>query len=163
VFFVLGLLFLLLAPRRLEAVSGALGHQPLKTVLTGLVATVAMPVLTVLLVVTVIGIPLVAVQALGIVIAGVLGFSALALALGRRAALKLDRGGEVLRLAIGTALMVVVGQIPVIGTMAWITAWLFVFGAVVRTRFGQAVPAVLDTTPAPAPPAPPAPPPAAPA
>jgi hypothetical protein len=162
-FFVLGLLFLLLAPRRLEAVSGALGHQPLKTVLTGLVATVAMPVLTVLLLVTIIGIPLVAVQALGIVIAGVLGFGALALAIGRRAALKLDRGGEVLRLAIGTALMVVVGQIPVIGTMAWITAWLFVFGAVVRTRFGQAVPAVLDTTPAPAPPAPPAPPPAAPA
>jgi hypothetical protein len=163
-FFVLGLLFLLLAPRRLEAVSGALGHQPVKTVLTGLLATVAMPVLTVLLVVTIIGIPLVAVQALGVVVAGVLGFTGLALYIGRRAALKLDRGGEVMRLALGTALLVAVGQIPVLGAMIWITAWLFVFGAVVRTRFGQAAPPVLDTTAAPAPPAPPAaPPPAAPA
>ena len=158
VFFVLGLLFLTLAPRRLEAVSGALAHQPLKTVLTGLLATVAMPVLAVLLVATVIGIPLVAVQALGIVVAGMLGFSALALFAGRRVALKLDRGGQVLRLALGSALLVVVGQIPVLGTMAWITGWLLVFGAVVRTRFGQTPPAVLDTTPAaPPPPPPPAP------
>jgi Secretin and TonB N terminus short domain len=155
VLFVLGLLFLTLAPRRLDAVSGALSHQPLKTVLTGLLATVAMPVLAVLLVATVIGIPLVAVQVLGIVVAGVLGFSALALFAGRRVALKLDRGGEVLRLAMGTALMVVVGQIPILGTMAWITAWLLVFGAVVRTRFGQTPPAVLDTTPAAPPPPPP--------
>lgn len=158
VFFVLGLLFLTLAPRRLEAVSGALAHQPVKTVLTGLLATVAMPVLAVLLVATIIGIPLVAVQALGIVVAGVLGFSALALFAGRRVALKLDRGGEVLRLALGTALLVVVGKIPVLGAMVWITAWLLVFGAVVRTRFGQTPPAVLDTTPvAPPPPPPPAP------
>jgi hypothetical protein len=154
-FFVLGLLFLVLAPRRLEAVTASLGHQPLKTVLIGLLATVAMPVLTVLLAVTIIGIPLVAVQVLGIAVAAVLGFSGLALFVGRSAALKLDRGGTVLRLAIGTALLVVLGQIPVFGTMAWIAAWLLVFGAVVRTRFGQA-PAVLETAAVAGPPPPPA-------
>jgi hypothetical protein len=164
VFFVLGLLFLTLAPRRLEAVTASLAHKPLKTVLIGLLATIAMPVLCVLLIATVIGIPLVAVQALGIVVAAVLGFSALALFIGRSAGARLSRGGEVLRLAIGTAAMVAVGQIPVIGTMAWITAWLLVFGAVVRTRFGQNPQAPLATSAvATPPPAPPSPPPAAPA
>jgi hypothetical protein len=166
VFFVLGLVLLALAPRRLEAVSASLATRPLKTVLTGLLATVAMPVLAVLLVATVIGIPLVAVQVLGMVLAAVLGFSALALFIGRGAAAKLERGGEVLRLAIGTAVMVAVGQIPVLGSLAWIAGWLLVFGAVVRTRFGQ-TPAAAAAAPTaavpPAPPPPAAPPPAAPA
>jgi hypothetical protein len=155
VFFVLGLLFLSLAPRRLDAVSAGISNAPLKTVLTGLVATVAMPVLSLLLIVTIIGIPLVAVQAVAVVVAGVLGFSALAVLLGRLAGPRLDRGGDVLRLALGTAVMVAVGKIPVIGTMAWITAWLFVFGAVVRTRFGQPpAPTPLGTTLAGGPPPP---------
>jgi hypothetical protein len=147
VLFAMALLLLLVVPRRLEAVTAALGHAPARTVLTGLVATVAMPVLTVLLVVTIVGIPLVAVQVRGIAVAGVAGFAALGLYLGSAAAARLGRGGQVARLAIGTALLVVVGQIPVLGVMAWVTAWLFAFGAVVRTRFGQPPPgAPLDTT-----------------
>jgi hypothetical protein len=153
-FFALGLLFLLLVPRRVDAVGAALAHAPVKTVLTGLVGTFAMPVLGILLVVTIIGIPLVAVQALAVAVAGVLGFSALALHIGRSAGLRLERGGEVLRLAIGTALLVAIGSIPVLGAMAWVTAWLFVFGAVIRTRFGQSPAAPLETTAVP--PAPPA-------
>jgi hypothetical protein len=156
-FFALGLLFLLLVPRRVDAVGAALAHAPVKTVLTGLVGTFAMPVLGILLVVTIIGIPLVAVQALAVAVAGVLGFSALALYIGRRAGLRLERGGEVLRLAIGTSLLVAIGSIPILGAMAWVTAWLFVFGAVIRTRFGQtpATPAETTSMP-PAPPAAPA-------
>lgn len=155
VFFVLGLLFLALVPRRLDSVANALGHAPVKTVLVGLLGTVAMPVLTVLLVVTVVGIPLVAVQVIAAVGAGILGFTALALHLGRAAARKLSRGGEVLRLALGTALVVAVMQVPILGVLAALTAWLFVFGAVLRTRFGQPQPGVLDTTAIPAPPQPP--------
>ena len=157
VLFALGLLTLLLFPRRLDGVGASLAAAPGKALLAGLLGSAAMPVLTVLLAVTIIGIPLIAVQVLGVMVAGILGVAALALMVGRRLPLKLERGQAVAQLAIGTALLVVVGKIPVLGTMVWIAVWLFVFGAVLRTRFGQTLPAEpLATTPAQAPPAPPA-------
>lgn len=140
VFFVLGLLVLMLAPARLASVTGALTRQPVKVVLAGLLGTVAMPVLAVLLVVTVVGIPLVAVQVIAILLAGVLGFTALALLVGRTLPLHPQRATAIIQLAVGTALVVVVSEIPVVGFLAWITGWLFVFGAVLRTRFGQPQP-----------------------
>ncbi|HEU4382470.1 MAG TPA: STN domain-containing protein [Anaeromyxobacteraceae bacterium] len=157
VIFALGLLTLLLFPRRIEGVGASLNAAPWKALLAGLLGTMAMPVLTVLLVVTIIGIPLVVVQWLGVMVAGILGIAALALLVGRRLPLKLERGQAVAQLAIGTALLVLVGKVPVLGTMVWIAAWLFVFGAVLRTRFGQTLPAEpLPTTPAGVPPPPPA-------
>jgi hypothetical protein len=157
VFFALGLLVLVFAPRRLDAVSSAIGTSPLKVLLVGLLGTAALPVLAILLVATVIGIPLVAVEVLAVLLAGVLGFTALALLIGRGLPLSLDRGAAVIQLAIGTAVVVAVSAIPVVGAMAWVTAWLFVFGAVLRTRFGQSPSdAVLQTTAVPPPPPPPA-------
>jgi hypothetical protein len=155
VFFALGLLVLVFAPRRLESVSSALGGAPLKVLVAGLLGTVALPVLGILLVATVIGIPLVAVEVLAILLAGMLGFTALALLIGRGLPLSLDRGAAVIQLAIGTAIVVAVSRIPLVGALAWVTAWLFVFGAVLRTRFGQPPSeAALPTTPLP-PPSPP--------
>ncbi len=155
VFFALGLLVLVFAPRRLESVSGALGGAPLKVLLVGLLGTAALPVLGILLVATVIGIPLVAVEVLAVLLAGVLGFTALALLIGRGLPLSLDRGAAVTQLAIGTAIVVAVSKIPLVGVLAWVTAWLFVFGAVLRTRFGQPPSeAALPTTAVPPPPPP---------
>lgn len=153
VLFALGLLALLLVPRRLDGVGASLTAAPWKALLAGFLGTVAMPVLTVLLVVTIVGIPLVAVQVLGVMVAGILGVAALALVVGRRVPLKLERGQAVAQLAIGTAILVALGAIPVLGCLVWVAAWLFVFGAVLRTRFGQTLP--VEPIPA-APPAPPA-------
>jgi Secretin and TonB N terminus short domain len=155
VFLALGLLVLVFAPRRLDSVAGAIGASPMKVLLVGLLGTLALPVLAVLLVATVIGIPLVAVQVLAVLLAGVLGFTALALLIGRRLPLALDRGAAVIQLAIGTAIVVAVTQIPVLGALAYVAAWLFVFGAVLRTRFGQPPSeAALPTTAVPPPPPP---------
>ena len=157
VLFALGLLALLLFPRRLDGVGASLTAAPWKALLAGLLGTVAMPVLTVLLAVTIIGIPLIAVQVLGVMVAGILGVASLGLLVGRRLPLKLERAQGVAQLAIGTAILVVLGKVPVLGTMVWVAAWLFVFGAVLRTRFGQTLPGEpLSTTAAEAPPAPPA-------
>jgi hypothetical protein len=153
VFFVLGLLVLVFVPARLEVVANAIGRQPAKVVLAGLLGTLAMPVLTVLLVVTVVGIPLVAVQVIAVLVAAVVGFGALALLIGRAVPIRPRRAAAgaaaeprpfrsaaVLQLAIGTAIVVAVTEIPVLGVLAWVTGWLFVFGAVLRTRFGQPQP-----------------------
>jgi hypothetical protein len=149
VFFALALLVLVFVPSRLEAVASGLARKPLKVLLAGLLGTMAMPVLGALLVVTVVGIPLVAVEVVAILLAAVLGYSALALLVGRAAPMRSQKAAAVRQLAIGTAVVVAVSEIPVVGWMALISAWLVVFGAVLRTRFGQpnAAPP-LPTTPA---------------
>jgi len=148
VFFALGLLVLVFSPARLDGVSGAIGRQPFKVLLAGLLGTLAMPVLTVLLVVTIVGIPLVAVQVIAILLAGIVGYTALALFIGRALPIQAHKAASALQLAVGTAILVAVSEIPVLGWLAMISAWLIVFGAVVRTRFGQpSAGAPLPTTP----------------
>ncbi len=155
VYFVLALALLALFPRRVDAVSAGFTTHPWKSVLTGLLGLAVAPIVIVLLVATIIGIPLVPVAAIMLLAAGVLGFTSLASYIGRALPLKVQRNAQVLQLAIGTAMIVVVTQIPVVGAMAWVAAALLTFGAVLRTRFGSQTPA-LATTLAPPPPPPPA-------
>jgi hypothetical protein len=159
IYFALGLLIVALFPRRVDAVAASMVAHPVKAVLVGLLGTVAIPVLTVLLVVTVVGILLVPVQALAVIIAGILGFTALSFHIGRSLPIHLERGTWVLQLAVGTAIVVVLTQIPVLGWLAFLSGWLLVFGAVLRSRFGGQGP-VLPTTAVAQPPAPPPPAPA---
>jgi hypothetical protein len=162
VFFALGLFLLVLFPRRVETLTTSLGAAPGKAVLTGVLGLLAIPIAALLLVVTVIGIPFVAVLVLAIGVATVMGYTALALWFGRALPFHFSRGAAILQLAIGTAVLVAVAQIPVLGKLALVAAWLFLFGVVLRTRFGappSAPPPVLGTTAPPgAPPAPPMPP-----
>jgi hypothetical protein len=153
-FFALGLLLLVITPRRVESVGRSLTNAPGKALLTGFLGTLALPVLTLLLVVTIVGIPLVAVLILAVVAGVILGFTAVAQMIGERLPLG-TRGGQVLRLAVGTALLVIATKIPILGALVWIAGWFFIFGAVLRTRFGQP-PAAVQTMPMP-PPFPPAP------
>ena len=156
VFFGLGLLLFLLFPRRIEAVTGSLRNAPGKAVLTGILGTLALPIAALLLVVTVIGIPFVAVLVMAVVAATVMGYTALALWFGRALPFRFEKGAPILQLAIGTVIMVAIAQVPFLGKLSLVAAWLLVFGVVLRTRFGQAPqapPTVYGTT-APPPPAP---------
>jgi hypothetical protein len=155
VFFGLGLLVFVLFPRRVETLTGSLVHAPVKAVLTGVLGMLAVPVAIILLVVTVIGIPFIAVVVFALAIAAVLGYTALALHFGRALPFRFERGAPILQLAIGTAILVAIGQIPILGWLAWMAAWLFVFGVVLRTRFGgppHGPPPVYATTAPPMPP-----------
>jgi hypothetical protein len=153
-YFALGLLLLALFPRRVEAVAASMVSDPLRAVLVGLLGTVAMPVLSVLLVVTLIGALLVPVQVLGILAAGVLGYTALAFHIGRSLPIRIQKGTAALQLAIGTAIVVTLTEIPVLGWLVWIAGWLLVFGAVLRSRGGSE--GALATTAAPPAASPPA-------
>ncbi|MFT3916071.1 MAG: STN domain-containing protein [Anaeromyxobacteraceae bacterium] len=137
VLFLLGLVVLSLFPRRIEAVTGSMLQNPFKSVLAGLLGWLVMPVLTLLLVVTIVGIPLVAVQVLAIVAATVLGLTALVYYVGRTLPLPTQGGPAVAQLAIGVGIFAVVTEIPFLGAIVWISVLLFTFGAVLRTRFGQ--------------------------
>jgi len=137
VYLALALLLMLLFQRRVEVVGAAMAANPVKALLAGLLGLVAQPFLTVLLVVTLIGIPLVIVQVLGVLVAGVFGFTALAWWLGRQLPVQLSRGAMVLQLALGMGIVFAATQIPVLGWLVWVSAVILTFGAVLRTRFGQ--------------------------
>ncbi|HVI96901.1 MAG TPA: secretin and TonB N-terminal domain-containing protein, partial [Anaeromyxobacter sp.] len=119
-YFALGLLLVALFPRRVDGVAASMVASPVKSILTGLLGLVAVPLLCLLLVVTVIGIPLVAVVALLVLAAGVLGFTALSFHVGRSLPVGATRNTWVLQLAVGTAIVVALTQIPFVGTLAWI-------------------------------------------
>jgi hypothetical protein len=146
VYFVFGLLVLALFPRRVDVVASSFTTHPWKATFTGLLGVVLVPFVILLLVATVIGILLVPVAGLLVLAAGILGFTALALFVGKAMPLKAERGTSVLRLALGTAIVVLVTSIPVLGWMAWLAALLLTFGAVLRSRFGSQPGAVLPTT-----------------
>lgn len=139
VFFVVGWMLLGVAPRRLDAVGGALRARPLRSGLVGMLGAVATGLLCSLLIVSILGIPLLPLVVLAVVAAVVLGMAAVALLLGR--ALPIGRAkGDLLSLALGTLALVVVRHIPAIGGLViWIVS-LVAFGAVVLARGGQISP-----------------------
>jgi hypothetical protein len=152
VFFLMGLLLLAVAPARLDRVTASLTRSPVRDVLVGVLGTIAMPILTVLLVVTIVGILLVPVQLIAILVAAVLGYTALALLIGRALPIRTEKATGVLQLAVGTAIVVLISEIPFVGVLAMVSAWFLVFGAVLRSRGGQASPAgPVVTTIAPSP------------
>jgi hypothetical protein len=159
VLLLLGFLLVSFFPRRVDAVGASLLASPGKSVLAGLLGLLAQPILTLLLVVTIVGIPLVIVQALGIGVAYLMGVTAVAMLIGRALPPLLHRGTGILQLALGLWLVQLAFAIPYVGWMLWATAVMATFGAVLRTRFGQTP--VLETVAAAAPPpmAPPQPPP----
>ncbi len=153
IFFLLALLLRAVVPDRLDRVTASLTRAPLRDVLVGLLGTVAMPILTVLLVVTIVGILLVPVQLIAILVAGVLGYTALALLIGRAIPIGDRKADGVIQLALGTGIVVLISEIPFLGAMAMISAWFLVFGAVLRSRGGQPDPTapISTTTVAPSP------------
>ena len=146
VLFVLGLGVAALFPRRLEAVSAALAGGPVRSVLAGVLGSLGLLFLTVLLVLTVVGILLVPVPLLIVLAGGLLGTVAFTSYLGRVLPLPRSRRTQVLELAAGALLFAVLTQLPVLGGLIWFATWLVGFGAVLRTRFG-APSNVLPTTP----------------
>jgi len=156
VYLALALLVVALFPRRVEAVAASMFANPWKSLFAGFLGLLAQPFLALLLVVTVIGIPLVAVQVLGVAVAGVFGFSALAWWLGRALPQQATRGLMVLQLAIGLAVVFLITQIPLLGWLVWMAVVMFTFGAVLRTRFGTSGPEPLSTASMPPPIEPPA-------
>jgi hypothetical protein len=150
VMLLLGFLLLTLFPRRVDAVAAALQANPGKSLLAGLLGLLAQPLLTLLLAVTLVGIPLIAVQVLGVLVAYLLGITAAAVLLGRALPAALHRGTGILQLAIGLWLLLLGFAIPFLGWLLWATLVMATFGAVLRTRFGQTP--VLETVAAPVPP-----------
>lgn len=127
----LGLVALLIAPRAGEALARTGGAKPLPAAGIGLLAFFLLPVLAVLAIVTIIGLPLGIVLLLLIVPLYVFGYLTAALVLGRRIA----RKGSLLAFVIGLVILQLVALIPVFGGLVAFLATVFGLGVLLLALF----------------------------
>ncbi|MGA9520898.1 MAG: polymer-forming cytoskeletal protein [Myxococcaceae bacterium] len=134
--FGIGFLTTLLMPERMKRIELEIRANPLKSGLTGFLSTLALFPLTVLLVVTVIGIPVAVALWVLAPVAAVVGYAAVATELGTRLPLFRGRKTQAIVLALGIAVLVLVGFVPILGPLALTFLGCMGFGAIIRTRFG---------------------------
>ncbi|HEX8437938.1 hypothetical protein [Archangium sp.] len=132
-----GFLGQLFFPTRMRELGTEVKVQPVKSGVVGLLSALAMIPITVVLTVTIIGIPVMLALWVVALLTTALGFAAVASELGSRIPVLRGRKTQAMVLALGLLILLVVGHIPVLGPLALTLATLVSFGAVIRTRFGN--------------------------
>lgn len=134
----LGWLVYLLVPANVIKVSAAAQAEPLKAILYGLVAYLALVPATVVLAITILGIPLIPVMWFAVGVARLLGQVALGLLVGKAISAQLKNGwNETQSVLIGLAALGVLIAVPGAGGLVSLFCSLLGFGAVVWTQFGR--------------------------
>jgi cytoskeletal protein CcmA (bactofilin family) len=124
---VFGLLLLWLAPRALEAAFGAARTSLGATIGWGLLLFFGLPILAVIALVTLVGIPLGVALLLALVPLYAIGYTTSAWLLGRR--LVGPPRGRVLAFLAGLAILRVLAIIPIVGGIVWFAATVVGLGA----------------------------------
>ncbi|MFP2934332.1 hypothetical protein ACLESO_56290, partial [Pyxidicoccus sp. 3LG] len=136
VLFGLGFLGQMFFPARMKLLGEEVRRKPLQTGLTGFLGLLAMVPLTVVLCITIIGIPAALVLWMAAPLAAALGYAAVASELGTKLPVLRGRKTQAVVLALGLLVLMVVGIIPVLGFLVSLAVTLMALGAVIRTRFG---------------------------
>lgn len=144
VMFGLGFLGQMLFPARMKALAADIQARPLAGGVVGLVAalslipaSIPLALVTIILAVTIIGIPVAVALWLIPPLAAAVGFTAVASSIGTRLPVMRGRKTQAMVMALGLLLLLAVGQIPVLGPLVLIAAALVGLGAVIRTQLGR--------------------------
>lgn len=135
--FGLGFLGQLFMPTRMKELSSTLKEQPIKSGLVGFLGALALIPITLVLTITLIGIPVMVALLLVATLATVLGFTAVASEIGLRVPIMRGRKTQAVVLAVGLLILLGLGAIPGIGWLVTVPAILMGFGAAILTRFGN--------------------------
>lgn len=137
VLFGLGFVMMMFAPQRMKAMEDAVRAEPLKNSVVGFLGGLAIFPLSLLLIVTVVGIPVALVLWMALAVALPIGLALTANVIGERIPTGKLRKTQALILAVGLLVMLVAFEIPVLGWFALAGVMSVAFGAMIRTRFGQ--------------------------
>lgn len=138
VLFGLGSLTMLFAPDRMRLVEAEIKRDPVRCGVTGILGGLALIPLTLLLAITITGLPVVAfVEAPLLVVGVVMGLAAVASEIGLRIPLRNLRKTQAVVLAVGLLILLLVGLVPVVGPLVMIAIGCLSLGAIIRTRFGS--------------------------
>jgi FKBP-type peptidyl-prolyl cis-trans isomerase len=151
VFFGLGFVLMMFAPQRMKALEATITEEPGKNGLAGFLGLLAAVPLTLMLVVTLVGIPVAMLLWIALALFIPVGLAVVANALGAKLPTGKLRKTQALVLAVGLFALLLIGQIPVLGPMVLALAVFISMGAIIRTRFGQGSRGtpMLDPMPAP--------------
>jgi hypothetical protein len=138
--FLLGLLVMGFAPERHSTLQVAVAKLPLRALAAGFLGVIAGAILTLVLVITIIGIPAALVLALGLFLSAYVGLAIAGSVIGAVLPIESLRDRPVLQLGVGVAILFVISQAPILGGVLIIGATLIGLGAVLLTRFGQREP-----------------------
>jgi hypothetical protein len=136
-FFGLGFLLMMFAPGRMKAIEATLRAEPARNGIAGTLAMFATIPATLLLTVTIIGIPVMVAMWFLVLCSLPVGMAVVANAVGTALPTGRVRKTQALVLAAGLAVLLMLAHIPVLGPVALSLAMLVSFGAIIRTRFGQ--------------------------
>jgi uncharacterized RDD family membrane protein YckC len=138
-FLLLYLLVALAFPRPVQNCVDELTRRPATTFLIGLLTKMLIPIVTLILVVTGVGIFIVPFLSAAVLFAGIVGKVALLQYFGRQLGRQFSGGTTLkplLALLIGAALLTVIYLVPVLGLLALLTTGLWALGAAVMALFG---------------------------
>ncbi|HEX8704224.1 MAG TPA: polymer-forming cytoskeletal protein [Myxococcaceae bacterium] len=138
--FGLGFLGQLFFPNRMKDLSAEIKARPLKSGLTGVLGLVALVPISLVLCITLIGIPVAGVLLLVAMLVMALGVAAVASELGMKVPVLRGRKTQAVVLALGLLILLGVGSIPGLGGLVIFLATMVGFGAAIRTRFGNRPP-----------------------
>lgn len=127
-----------LFPERVETIGSAVLEQPGAAALYGIVGLLLVLPVTLLLIVTCIGIPLVPIEFLVLLAAKLVGRAGVGLAVGRRVGVGLNHpiSSTVLAVIVGVVIIGFIHLIPFAGGIVAFILELLGFGAVIMTGFG---------------------------
>ncbi len=139
---IIAVLIVVLIPKPIQIISGAIQEETVKITLWGLLGMVLVMPLAVLLTISVIGIVLIPLEMILVVSAVLLGFIAVSQLLGRKLYALLKRPSQhILRETFwGLVVLWIIGWLPYIGWMIKVLAMMMGLGAVIYTRFGTHAP-----------------------
>ncbi len=152
-FAALGALVVIIAPEQTRRVSSAIQTRPWGSAGVGCLTLIVLPILALLLVITIVGLPVAFILSIVGLIAWIFGGIAVGYLAGEKI-LQAFRARDILpavAVVIGVLVLMVVGQIPIIGWLISCFVGLLGIGAVVLTRFGTRVypaPPTMVMTPA---------------
>lgn len=136
--FGLGFALMMFAPQRMSRLDAAIRTEPTKNGLAGLLGLIAAVPATVLLVVTLVGIPVAMLLWIVLALLVPVGLTVVANAIGTKLPTGPLRRTQATVLAVGVLMLLAVSRVPVLGELALALAVVVSFGAIIRTRFGQA-------------------------
>jgi hypothetical protein len=134
--FGLGFLFLMFVPQPMKQIEGELRRDWLRCGATGFLGTLAVVPLSLLLLISVVGILVLPVLWVGLVLAVCMGYTAIANEIGIKVPVLRGKKTQATVLAVGTVVLLLVSRLPVLGPLALILVGMLGLGAIIRTRFG---------------------------
>jgi hypothetical protein len=134
--YALALLVIALVPSHVASVSRAIEIEWRRALFLGLMALLLIGPVTIVVAITIIGIPLALLIWLGFILAKILGYAAFVSYLGSRIAGSERNLHRLAQLAIGVAVLALVRYVPLLGPVASFFVTLVTLGAVLDTRFG---------------------------